>query len=68
MKVGDLVKYKSEYISFDSTGVILSVGYGEHYTHINQSPSLHPDIWVLTNLGAKERWNEQFVEVISESR
>ena len=68
MKVGDLVKYKSEYISFDSTGVILSVGYGEEYTHVDQSRSLHPDIWVLTNLGAKERWNEQFVEVISESR
>jgi len=68
MKVGDMVKYKSEYIAFNSTGIILSVGYSGEHTHINQSCSLHPDIWVLTNLGAKERWNEQFVEVISEGR
>ena len=68
MKVGDLVKLKSEYIGPDSTGVILSVGYSGEYTHVDQSCALHPDIWVLTSLGAKERWNEQYVEVISESR
>jgi len=54
VKVGDMVKYKSEYTLVASIGVILSVGC--------------PDIWVLTNLGNKEWWNEQCVEVISESR
>lgn len=68
MKIGDLVKYKSEYIRFDSTGVILSVGFGGRFKDTDESPSLHPDIWVLTNLGAKERWNVQYVEVVSESR
>lgn len=68
MKVGDIVKYKSEYISWNSTGFILAVGYDGELTHIDQSPCLHPDIWVLTNLGHKERWNEQYVDVISESR
>jgi len=68
VKVGDLVKYKSEYIGFNSTGVIVGVGYSGELTHIDQSCALHPDIWVWTNLGAQERWNEQYVEVISESR
>ena len=68
MKVGDLIKYKSEYISWDSTAIILAVGYCGEYTDTEQTHSLHPDIWVVTNLGHKERWNEQYVEVISESR
>ena len=68
MKVGDLVKYKIKFATFNSTGVILSVGYSGEYTHIDQSCALHPDIWVWTNLDEKARWNEQFVEVISESR
>jgi len=68
MKVGDLVKYKSEYLGFNSTGIILSVGYSGEYTHIDQSCSLHPDIWVWTSHGFKARWNEQFVDVISETK
>jgi hypothetical protein len=66
VKVGDLVKYKPEYM-FNSVGVILSVGYGEHYTDTEQSPALHPDVWVLTTYGQKERWNEMNLEVINES-
>jgi len=68
MKVGDLVKYKSEYVSFKLSGVVLAVGYGEHYTDTEQSPALHPDIWVFSSAGERVRWNEQFLEVISESR
>ncbi len=67
MKVGDLVRYKSEYIGVDSIAIIISVGYGEEYTDTEQSPALNPDIWVLVD-GNKVRWNERYVELISESR
>ena len=67
MKVGDLVMYKPEYLGFCSTAVIVGVGYSGELTHIDESCALHPDIWVLVN-GYKERWNERYVEVISESR
>jgi hypothetical protein len=62
-----LVKINPEY-KFNSVGLILSVGYGEHYTDTEQSPALHPDVWVLTTYGQKERWNEMNLEVISEPR
>jgi hypothetical protein len=68
MKVGDLVKYKSEYVSRQLSGFVLAVGYGGHYTDTEQSPALHPDIWVLSSEGERVRWNEQFLEVVSESR
>ena len=67
MKVGDLVKYKSEYIHHDLTGIIIAVGYVGEYTDTDQSPALHPDIWVLASDGDKQRWNERYVEAISES-
>lgn len=67
MKVGDLVKYKSEYLGTDSIGVVVSVGYGEEYTDTEQSCALNPDIWVLVR-GSKVRWNERYVEVINEGR
>ena len=67
MKVGDLVKYKSEYIHHQLTGVIVAVGYGGEYTDTEQSRDLHPDIWVLASDGGKQRWNERAVEVISEA-
>jgi len=70
MKVGDLVQYKSEYVPKPSApfAVIIAVGYGGEYTDTEQSHSLHSDIWVLASDGAKERWNERYVEVISEGR
>ena len=68
MKVGDLVKYKSKYIHHTMTGIIVAVGYGGEYTNTEQSCALHPDIWVLVSDGGKERWNEHYVEVISETR
>ena len=68
MKVGDLVKYKSEYIRRDLTGIIVAVGYGGEYTDTEQSRALHPDIWVLASDGDKQRWNEHYVEVVSEKK
>jgi hypothetical protein len=68
VKIGDLVKYKSEYIHHTMIGFIVAVGYGGEYTDTEQSYALHPDIWVLMSDGTKERWNEHYVEVISESR
>ena len=68
MKVGDLVKYKSEYISHPLTGFVVAVGYGEQYTDTEQSPALHPDVWVLSSEGGRVRWNDQFLEVVSEAK
>jgi hypothetical protein len=69
MKVGDLVQYKSEYVPKPSPVVIIvAVGYGGEYTDTEQSHALHPDIWILASDGEKERWNERYVEVISEAR
>jgi hypothetical protein len=69
VKVGDLVKFKSEYLGADSIGIgiIVSVGSGEEHTDTEQSCALHPDIWVLVD-GNKVRWNHRAVEVFSESR
>jgi hypothetical protein len=67
VKVGDLVRWIAGYIGTGSVGLIISVGYGEEYTDTEQSCDLHPDIWVLVN-GHKERWNERYLELISESR
>ena len=53
MKIGDLVRYKPEYM-FNSVGVIVSVGYGEHYTDTEQSPALHPDVWVQQPMAKKK--------------
>jgi hypothetical protein len=67
MKVGDLVRWVAGYIGAGSVGLVLSVGYGEEYTDTEQSCALHPDIWVLVS-GYKERWNERYLELISETR
>jgi hypothetical protein len=67
MKVGDLVRWVAGYIGAGSVGLVLSVGYGEEYTDTEQSCALHPDIWVLVS-GHKERWNERYLELISETR
>jgi hypothetical protein len=68
MKVGDLVQYKSEYVPKPSPVVIIvAVGYGGRYTDTEQSPALHPDIWILAADGEKERWNVRYVEVVSEA-
>lgn len=68
MKVGDVVKYTSENVPTTfPIGVIVAVGFGKEFTDVNQSPVLHPDIWVITN-GSVERWNEKYSRVIDESR
>jgi hypothetical protein len=68
MKIGDLVKYKSEYIHHGLIGIIVAVGYGGEYTDTDQCVALHPDIWVLVSDGEKQRWNEHYVDVVSEAR
>ena len=66
MKVGDLVKTKT-YLKV--LGLVVAVGYSQEYVCATQSPSLHPDLWVINaRSGEKERWSSYHVEVISESR
>jgi hypothetical protein len=68
MKVGDIVKYASEYVPEAPIAVIVAVGYNEELTDTEHSTALHPDIWVLTVDGIRERWNEKYAKVINESR
>jgi hypothetical protein len=68
MKTGDIVEYISEYVSSQHIGVIVAVGYGGDLVDTQHSTDLHPDIWVLTADGIKERWNERCVRVINENR
>ena len=67
IKTGDLVKWKLGFVGSGSIGLVIAIGHGEQYTSTEDSPSLHPDIWVHVS-GHKERWSERYVEVISESR
>ena len=61
MKVGDMVYHLCD--PSDSTtlpvGLIVAVGFGKEFTDVDQTPDLHPDIWVLTN-GLIERWNKKY--------
>ena len=64
MKVGDLV---IDYTG-DHTGIIVAVGNNGSYMSVNDSPSLWPDIHVMTDDGKMQRWNSKHVKVIDESR
>ncbi len=67
MKVGDLIKTTTGPVRM--RGLIVAIGYSQEYKCSSQSPSLHPDVWVISSHnGQKERWSSYYVEVISESR
>jgi len=68
MKIGDIVEYISEYVSSEHIAVIVAVGYNEKLTDTEHSTDLHPDIWVLTADGIRERWNERCARVINEGQ
>lgn len=63
MKVGDMVEYTNDAVDITfPVGIIVAVGFGKEFTDVDQTPDLHPDIWVLTN-GVIERWNEKYSRV-----
>ena len=60
MKVGDLVK---EYFS-GLHGVVLAIGYNCEYKDYLESPSLNPEIHVLTPNGHRV-WSYKTVEILT---
>ena len=62
MKVGDLVKNGQGH-----TGIVTAIGYVGALKAYDESPSLNPDIHVVTASG-KRLWSYKALEVVSESR
>ncbi len=62
MKVGDLVVNGQGH-----TGIVMSIGYAAAFKTYEDSPSLNPDIHVMTPNGFR-LWSYKALEVISESR
>ncbi len=62
MKVGDLVKNGQGH-----TGIVTAIGYAGGFKTYEDSPSLNPDIHVMTPTGLR-LWSYKALEVISESR
>ena len=62
MKIGDLVRNGQGH-----TGIVTAIGYVGAFKAYHESPSLNPDIHVMTPNGFR-LWSYKALEVISESR
>ena len=61
MKVGDLVMTGQGH-----TGIVTAIGYTGEYKSYEDSPSLNPDVHVITANG-KRLWSYKALKVISEA-
>ena len=61
MKVGDLVMNGQSH-----TGIVIAIGYAGEYKSYEDSPSLNPDVHVITANG-KRLWSYKALKVINEA-
>lgn len=66
MKIGDKVRYvhplHPSWLKDTPIATITGIGYGKTHVSVDDSPCLHPDIWVVLSDGSEERWSHRSVQ------